>query len=347
MEHIGMDLGKRESQIAILTEDGELSEQRIRTEHGRLGEFFGARLPARVLLEAATESEWVARCLEALGHEVIVADPNYAPMYAHRTRRVKTDRRDARALVYACKSGTYKPAHRISDERRHLRALLAVREGLVRTRARWIVLIRPLLRREGFRIRSGQPETFRERVGEVGLPAHLWAEITPLLRLLAPVNEQIKALDEQLGALVRNDEVLRRLTTVPGVGPVTAVSFVATVDDVRRFRHAHQVQSYLGLVPREWSSSEIQRKGRITKAGNTRTRWLLVEAAWAILRRRKKPETAPLREWADRIVSRRGSRVAAVALARRLAGILYAMWRDRTAYDPAKLRRGDVVRRAA
>lgn len=347
MEHVAIDLGKRESQIAILTEEGELREQRIRTDRTRLRELFGARPKARILLEAATESEWVARCLEALGHEVIVADPNFAPMYAQRSRRVKTDRRDAQALVYACKHGTYKPAHRTSDERRHLRVLLAVREGLVRTRARWIVLIRPLLRREGFRIRSGQPETFLARVGELELPAHLQAEIAPLLRLLVPLNEQIKALDEQLAALVNHAAVLKRLTTVPGVGPVTAVSFVATLDDVRRFRDAHQVQSYLGLVPQEWSSSEIQRKGRITKAGNSRTRWLLVEAAWAILRRRKKVDTAPLREWADRIGSRRGSRVAAVALARRLAGILYAMWRDHTEYDPARLQRGVITQRAA
>jgi len=125
------------------------------------------------------------------------------------------------------------------------------------------------------------------------------------------------------------------------------VSFVATVDDVRRFRRAHQVQSSLGVVPQEWRSSETQRKGRITKAGNPRTRWLLVEAAWAILARRKKPETAPLREWAEGIRHRRGSPIAAVALARHLAGILYAMWRDHTAYEPAKLRRGVVAQRAA
>ena len=347
MEHIGMDLGKRESQIAILTEGGELIEKRIRTERPRLGEVFGDRPRARILLEAATESEWVARCLEALGHEVIVADPNYAPMYAQRSRRIKTDRRDARALLSACKSGTYKFAHRTSDARRHLRALLAVREGLVRTRARWISLSRTLLRRDGFRIRSGAPESFLARVAELAVPAPLRAEIAPLLTLVAPVTDQIKALDAQLAALVHTDEVLQRLTTVPGVGPVTATSFVATVDDVQRFRGAHQVQSYLGVVPQEWSSSETQRKGRITKAGNSRTRWLLVEAAWTILRGRKQSDTAPLREWAERIRQRRGGPIAAVALARRLAGILYAMWRDQTEYDPAKLRRGGAVQRAA
>lgn len=347
MDHIGMDLGKKDSQIAILTVEGELLDKRIRTERTRLSEFFRARPKARILLEAATESEWVARCLEELGHEVIVADPNYAPMYAQRSRRVKTDRRDARALAHACRLGAYRPAHRTSDERRHLRALVAVREALVRTRTRWIVLIRPLLRREGVRIRRGNAETFLRRVEELALPAHLQAEIAPLLTLFMPLNDQIKALDEQLAGLVDQDEVAKRLTTAPGVGPVTAVSFVATLDDVRRFRGAHQVQSYLGLVPREWSSSEIQRRGHITKTGNSRMRWLLVEAAWCILRRNKKPETAALREWAERIALRRGSRIAVVALARRLAGILYAMWRDRTEYNAAKLRGRDALKQAA
>ena len=107
-----------------------------RTQRERLAELLGKRPKARVLLESSTESEWVARCLEELGHEVVVADPNFAPMYATRSRRVKTDKRDARTLAEACKLGAYRPAHRTSDERRHLRAQLAVREALVRTRTR-------------------------------------------------------------------------------------------------------------------------------------------------------------------------------------------------------------------
>jgi transposase len=99
MDHIGIDVHKKESQICILAEGGELLERRIRTEPRRLAEELGARAPARILLESATESEWVARCLEELGHEVIVADPNFAPMYATRTRKVKTDRRDARGIA--------------------------------------------------------------------------------------------------------------------------------------------------------------------------------------------------------------------------------------------------------
>ena len=111
MDYVGIDLHKKESQIcSILSQDGQLSECRIRTEPQRFAEVLGGRPRARILLEASTESEWVARCLEALGHEVVVADPNFAPMYATRTRKVKTDRRDARALAEACLLGAYRPA---------------------------------------------------------------------------------------------------------------------------------------------------------------------------------------------------------------------------------------------
>jgi transposase len=130
--------------------------------------------------------------------------------------------------------------------------------------------------------------------------------------------------------------VVKRLCTAPGVGPVTAVTLAATLDDARRFSGAKQVRCYLGLVPREHSSGERQQRGKISKAGNKRARALLVEAAWTIMRS-KKTKTEALREWAAKVAARRGKRIAAVALARRLAGILFAMWRDETEYDPRLL----------
>lgn len=155
MDFIGFDLGKASSQICIITADGELVEQRIKTDREQLTKLLGARPRSRVLIEAGTESEWVARHLEALGHEAPVAGPNFAPMYATRSRRVKTDRRDARAPAEACRLGAYRPAHRTSDEQRHVRAKRAAREAMARTRAKYISLIRALLRRDGFRVPSG------------------------------------------------------------------------------------------------------------------------------------------------------------------------------------------------
>jgi transposase len=333
MEHIGIDVHKKESQVCSLTAEGELIERRILTTPAAFAALLGERAPAQILLEASTESEWVARCLERLGHTVIVGDPNFAPMYATRSRRVKTDRRDARALAEACLLGAYRPAHRLSDAQRHVRARLAVRDALVRTRTRYISLIRALLRQQGWRLRSGKAERIAARVLDLRLPGRLLSEVAPLLAVIQHVNAQLEYSDAAIAHSTRADARVQRLQTVPYIGPVTAAAFVATVDEASRFRHAHQVEAYLGLVPRELSSDETQRRGRITKTGNVRVRWLLVQAALSI-RRSRDPRAAALAAWATRLAARRGKKIATVALARRLAGILYAMLRDGTDYAP-------------
>jgi transposase len=284
----------------------------------------------------------VAQHLETLGHEVIVADPNYAAMYATRSRRVKTDRRDARTLADACRLGAYHPAHRTSAAQREVRAELAVREALVQTRTRYLSVIRALLRREGIRVPSGSAAAFPRRLQQVAVPPTQAAVVAPLFELLAPLNAAIAAADARLAA----DPVARRLATTPGVGPVTAVAFVATLDDVTRFARPGQVAAYLGLVPRERSSGERQRRGAVTKAGNKRLRWLLVQAAWGVWRDRH-AASQPLRSWAVALAARRGKGVAGVALARRLAGILFALWRDGTTFDPARVGRRPHVSAAA
>jgi transposase len=163
------------------------------------------------------------------------------------------------------------------------------------------------------------------------VPPLLEAELDPRFAVLEPLNAQIKSADRRITAFAQADPIVALLATAPSVGPLTASAVVATIDDVTRFSSAHQFEAFLGLVPGERSSGEKRRIGRITKAGNARARYLLVEAGWRILRS-KSPETAALRTWALKIAVRRGNRIAVVALARRLAGILYAMWRDNTPY---------------
>lgn len=331
MDTIGLDLHKRESQLCILTDDGELIERRIVTSRARFTEILGSRAPARILLEASTESEWVARHLESLGHTVIVADPGFGPMYATRSKRVKTDKRDARTLCDALQLGAYRAIHRASDAQRHIRAELAVRDALVRTRTRYVAIIKAFVRREGLRVASGEVEQTVVKLTQLALPAETTQQLAPLVALLAPINTEIEAADARLIAYGQENVAVRRLRSMPGIGPVTALAFVAALDDVTRFQSAHQVQAYLGLVPSEYSSGDRQMRGRITKRGDARMRWLLVEAAWRMLRS-PNPDVAPLKSWAEQIAARRGKRIAVVALARRLAGILYAMWRDGTAY---------------
>lgn len=335
MDYVGIDVHKRESQIYIETEDGKVIESRIRTDRERVAAVLGGRPRARILIEAMSESEWVARCLESLGHEVIVADPNFAAMYATRSRRVKTDKRDAVTLADACRLGAYRHSHRTSERQRQVRTELVIREGVVRTRTKFIALAGAMLRREGLRIPSGNADHVLRRLNEVTMDDALRERIRPLARVLESLLAEIKAADQRIAAIVREDPVVQRLTSVPGVGPITATAFVATIDTIDRFAGAHQLESYLGLVPTENSSGEKQRKGHITKAGNSRLRYLLVEAAWSVLLSRK-PNTEALRLWAQRIATRRGMKTAIVALARRLVGILYALWRDGTTFEPRR-----------
>lgn len=337
MDTIGLDLHKRESQLCIIGSQGEITEKRIATTRERFTAVLGVRARCRILLEASTESEWVARHLESLSHEVIVADPGFAPMYSTRSKKVKTDKRDARTLAEACVLGAYRATHRVSPEQRHVRSELLVRDALVRTRTRYVALIKAAVRREGLRLSQGEAERTASKVRAIELREEVLEELSPILELLSALNREISSADERIEALGRNDPVVTRLMTAPGIGPVTALSFVASLDEVTRFRGAHQVESYLGLVPSEYSSGDRKHRGRITKRGNARMRSLLVEAGWRILRSRKS-ESAHLRAWAMQIAARRGKRIAVVALARRLAGILYAMWRDGSEYRASDAR---------
>ena len=258
---------------------------------------------------------------------------------AHRKRSIKTDRRDAAALAEACRIGAYRSVHRVSVEQRRVRQQLRVRDALVATRSRLIAMVRALSRGEGVRPAWGRatlPPAHRR-----GRPA---AE--PSRRSSRPYSRcsvssspsSPLAADDAIAQIAAQNATVQRLMTVPGVGPIIGTAFVAALDTPTRFPRGRQVASYLGLVPREDSSADRRHRGRITKAGNPRMRWLLVQAAWAI-RLSRHARAAALRDWATQIARRRGTRIAVVALARRLAGILYALWRDGTIFDARRLRR--------
>jgi len=217
MEIIGLDLHQRERQRSINADDGTITDRRMATSRERFTAVFGERPPTRILLEASTESEWVARHLESLGHEVIVADPNDAPMYANRSRRTKTDQRDARTLMDACETGAWRPAYRLSEARRHVRVELAVRDALVRTRTRYIALAKALVRRDGLRVPTSSSAWVPTRIAELELSPTLTTELAPLFAVFAPLTAQIAVADARIAAFVPEDPIAARLTTAPGV----------------------------------------------------------------------------------------------------------------------------------
>ena len=337
MEYGAIDLHLRRSQIRIIDEqESVVLERRSDTTRAAFDQVLAGRPRMRRLLESSTESEWVARHLETIGHEVIVADPNYAPMYGSRSRKVKTDKRDVAALALACRRGIYRAAHRASAAARTLRQTLRVRQQLVQVRSGLISLLRSVLRQEGMRVPSGSAERVLQRLDQLRVPAGVATVLDPLREVLQQLTTTLATADQAVETRATHDPEAQRLMTAPGVGPVVALTFQAVMDDPARFGgDAARASAFVGLVPSEDSSAERQRKGHITKRGPADLRALLVQASWVIWRGRS-AAGADLRTWAQTLAARRGRRVAIIALARRVTRVLYAMWRDRTEFTPRR-----------
>lgn len=331
MNYGAIDLHMKKSQVRIVREDGSIIwKGRIDTRRQAFEQVFHDRPRMRILVESSTESEWVAHTLEGLGHEAVVVDPNYAPMYGTRNRRIKTDERDVTALADANRLGVFRRAHRVSPAQRQVRRELIVRKHLVRMRTGTISLLRAVLRQEGLRLPSGSADRILTRLASVTIPAAVEAVIAPLRTVIAELNARLTEAETQVDARASEDPVVQRLMTAPGVGPVVALGFRAVLDDPDRFGgDARRASAFVGLVPAEDSSGERQHRGHITKTGPTELRALLVQASWVIWRGTSAAGAA-LRTWAHALAARRGRRIAIIALARRLTRILVAMWRDGT-----------------
>jgi transposase len=333
MQHVAIDLGGRESQLCARATDGSIvKEAKVSTK--ALPKLLAALAPSRVILETSAEAFLIADAALAHGHEVRVVPATLVKQLGVGARGIKTDRRDAQTLSEVSCRIELPSVHIPSQLARELKSVCGSREILVKTRTMVINNVRGWARTQLIRVRTGSTPTFQDRVREYAaanqltLPEHIGRQ----LAVLDALKIQLKAADQHLGTLAAEHPVCRKLMTVPGVGPITAVRFVAAIDDVTRFRTAHAVQSYLGLVPGEHSSSERQHHTGITKAGAMEVRRALIQAAWTAFRR---APMEPMVGWATQIAARRGVFIAIVALARKLAGILFAMWRDGTTYRPA------------
>jgi transposase len=333
MEHIAIDLAAKQSQICVRRADGTIIEER-RHDTGQLQGYLAKRPKSRVVVETSAEAFAVADGALQVGHEVRVVRSALAPMLGVGEHGVKNDQRDARALSKASCAIDLKSVHIPSLQSRERKTMCGMRDSLVQARTQMINCVRGYLRSQLIRLAKGSSKTFPSRVREKllkrseGLPACVeW-----LLASIDELSKQIAAADNALGKIAKDDATCRRLMTVPGVGALTAIRFSSALDQIERFSGAHRVESYLGLTPKENSSGERERRGAITKAGPSAVRWTLVQACWSAMRTRPQD---PMVVWAKQVALRRGKRVAVIALARKMAGILFALWRDQTNYDPA------------
>lgn len=334
MRSVGLDLGVRKICFCEVR-DGKVVDRRTVKSLRELDDVLGPKAAkANVALEACREAWHVNDELEKHGHQVALVDTTRVRKLGIGQHGRKTDAIDAEVLARALEAGHIPHAHKLSKHRQDLRTQVMIRRGLAEMRAHTVVTIRGVLRANGVRVPKCEAAVFMSRYEKCEVPSAVHETVAPLIAMLVALEPQITRTEQMIASLAEKEPMVKFLMTAPGVGLLVAAMFVSVVDDAARFKSAHHLQSYLGLVPSENSSGGQRRLGSISKHGNAYMRVMLTQAAWAIAFHNATPETEPLHIWARAIAERRGRRVAITALARRLAGVLWAMWRDGTVYDP-------------
>lgn len=333
MNYGGIDLASRTSAFCIVDEKGErLREGLMETTAEAFATELGSVERLRIVVEASPLAEWACRTLEGVGHEVTIIDPRKAKAVI-KTKK-KTDRMDARKLAQMARTGWYCAVHAKSERARQWRTQLQAREGLKETRRATENRIRGLLRAHGIRLGRVSEGEFGEAVKRrlTELPRSLRSTFVGLLRMRQVVLKELKQATRRLHREAKQTPLVRRLMTVDGVGPMVALSFVATLDTPRRFRRSDQVPAYVGLVPSVQQSGDIDYRGRITKEGDVLLRTMLVEAAHVLLTRCRRRSV--LKSWGLKLRKKKGLGKAKVAVARKLAMLLHRLWLREETFVP-------------
>ena len=335
---VGVDLGDQWSHYCILGLEGEaLAEGQLRTTQQHIAEFFPALNAARVVFEVGTHSPWVQEVICGCGHEVLVANPRL--MEGSKRRKRKNDRIDANKLA---RWGRIDPQslhpmrHRSKEVRQDL-VVLRARDALVAARTELINATRGLVKSMGARLPKCSSPSFAQKVEEA-VPVEIREALLPLVRMAAALSADIKEYDKKIEELGRekygHTTLLRQ---VKGVGPITALAYVLTLENPQRLVKSRDVGPYLGLVPKQEDSGQSQPQLGISKAGDTMVRKLLVGSAQYILGPFG-PDT-DLRRYGLRLSERGGKNAkkrAAVAVARKLAVLLHCLWVSGEVYEPLR-----------
>jgi len=335
---IGIDVGDRKSRMCVLDEAGGIVEEAsIATTPAAFERRFRGMPRSRISLESGTHSPWLSRLLEDCGHEVIVANPRKLRLIYE--NESKDDRVDAE---YLARVARLDPKLLVPIEHRGTRAqadreLLRARDALVRTRTGLVNHVRGAVKSMGGRIPKCSTESFAEAAAE-HVPEELREAIRPLLVAIASHTKAIRAYDKRIDrtAATRYPET-KLLKQVSGVGPVTALAYVVTIEDPTRFKKSRSVGSYFGLRPRKNESGDSKPQLRITKTGDGYVRRLLVQSAQYILG--PFGEESDLRSWGLSLAQRGGKNAkkrAVVAVARKLSVLLHRLWSRREVYVPLR-----------
>jgi len=334
--YAGLDVSMEDTHICVVDRDGAivLEAKTASVPQEIRATLMRAPPCKRVVFETGRMASMLYHGLDALDVPVACIESRHAHQALKSMATHKTDKNDARGLAHLARTGFFKSVRVKSLAAHAVRALIGARKKLVGQRVTLENQVRGLAIAFGFRLPRGLSPAFVDEVmrmsdGVVGL--------SPAMRGLLAAREAvlaaIDAIDGDMKRLSRASDACRRLMTIPGVGQLTALAFVAAVDDPARFKRSRDIGAYLGLVPRRYQSGEVDYVGSISKCGDRRVRTLLYEAANVMLTRYK--GALKLKEWAFAIAKRSTMRKARIALARRLAIIMHAMLRNGGEFSPA------------
>lgn len=343
----GLDVSLEETAICIVDETGVIvREVRAASEPDTLTEALrglGLALE-RIGLEACSLTAWLHEGLTQAGLPAICIETRQANA-AMKTMPNKTDRNDARALAQIMRTGWFRQVHVKSRQCRLWRSLLVARRTILNEMRSIENVVRAILREAGVKLGTPSRTAFADRVRELaGGDALVMPLVEPLLTILTTMLRELARLTKQVLDIVRREKPCRRLMSVPGVGPITALAFRATIDRPDRFRRSRDVGAHLGLTPARYQSGETDIQGKISRCGDELARTALYEAAHTLLVRSRK--WSSLRAWGMKIAKRRGMARARVAVARKLAVVLHRMWSDETEFRFGK-EPGAIARLAA
>ncbi len=333
--YVGLDVSLKTTAICVVGDDGMVVWQGSLDTHPEMIAESVQRWSGKIErlgLETGSTTPWLARSLKALGLPVVVMDARRAAD-AMKARPVKTDKADAKALAEMLRAGWYSEVFVKSEDSHRMKALLSARDQLVRNKRTFFGQIRGLLRPFGIKVPSRQgTKKFDAAVREVTCQDDiLYACVNALLEALASIEMQIAVLDKRVKAMVQASKACWHLTSVPCIGPITALAFAATIEDPERFNRSRDVGAYLGLTPKRYQSGEKDVTGGISKQGDVMARHYLYEAANCLLTTWS--GQSPLKSWGLALIRRIGPKKARVAVARKLACLMLRLWKDSTHYS--------------
>jgi transposase len=336
---VAVDLAKTVFQVIIADCRGKITERR-RLTRAQFERFWENRPPCHVLMEACGSAHHWGRWLIARGHDVVLLPAHSVTPYVQRN---KTDERDAEGLLEAVRSPRVHPVAVKSRDQQQLQALHRIREQWKRTRTQRINGMRGLLREFGLicsvgaeRLMKSLPVLLQENAE--GVPPRVRTLLWQMHQEVRDLEERITGIEQALEEIARENQVIQALREIPGVGLLTATALYAAIGDIQSFKSARHLASWLGLTPRERSSGTRRRLGRISKQGDVYLRMLLIHGARSALlvaqqRQRAEQPVTQLQEWALRRAAATHTNKAAVALANKLARVIWAVWTRQTRFD--------------